>query len=79
MEKIEILQVQSQATLRNCKSDLVNKLKSLKNQIEIELENINQENYKPNPNGIIQNDGQVIDILCTKIATIQDILNNINS
>ena len=49
---------------------------SLKQKLEIEIEKIEkQNNYVPNSLGIIQEQGRMIDVICSKIATQQKAIN----
>ncbi len=55
---------------------LCNELVSLKEKLEIEITKIKQQNnYVPNSLGIIQEQGRVIDIICSRIATQQEVIN----
>ena len=55
---------------------LCNELVSLKEKLEIEITKIKQQNnYVPNSLGIIQEQGRAIDIICSKIATQQEVIN----
>ena len=55
---------------------LCNELVSLKEKLEIEITKIKQQNnYVPNSLGIIQEQGRTIDIICSKIATQQEVIN----
>ena len=55
---------------------LCNELVSLKEKLEIEITKIKQQNnYVPNSLGIIQEQGRIIDIICSRIATQQEAIN----
>lgn len=55
---------------------LYNELESLKEKLEIEITKIKQQNnYVPNSLGIIQEQGRAIDIICSRIATQQEVIN----
>ena len=56
---------------------LYNELKSLKAKLEIEITKIEKEdNYTPaNSLGIVQEQGRIIDIICSRIATQQEVIN----
>ena len=55
---------------------LYNELVSLKEKLEIEITKIKQQNnYVPNSLGIIQEQGRAIDIICSRIATQQEVIN----
>ena len=56
---------------------LYNELESLKAKLEIEMTKIEKEsNYTPtNSLGIVQEQGRIIDIICSKIATQQEVIN----
>ena len=56
---------------------LYNELESLKAKLEIELTKIEKEsNYTPtNSLGIVQEQGRIIDIICSRIATQQEVIN----
>ena len=55
---------------------LCNELVSLKEKLEIEITKIKQQNnYVPNSLGIVQEQGRAIDIICSKIATQQEVIN----
>lgn len=55
---------------------LCNELVSLKEKLEIEITKIKQQNnYVPNSLGIIQEQGRAIDIICSRIATQQEVIN----
>ena len=56
---------------------LYNELESLKAKLEIEITKIEKEdNYTPtNSLGIVQEQGRIIDIICSRIATQQEVIN----
>ena len=56
---------------------LYNELESLKAKLEIEITKIEKEsNYTPtNSLGIVQEQGRLIDIICSRIATQQEVIN----
>ena len=56
---------------------LYNELESLKAKLEIEITKIeNESNYTPtNSLGIVQEQGRIIDIICSRIATQQEVIN----
>ena len=56
---------------------LYNELESLKAKLEIEITKIEKEsNYTPtNSLGIVQEQGRIIDIICSRIATQQEAIN----
>lgn len=56
---------------------LYNELESLKAKLEIEITKIEKEdNYTlTNSLGIVQEQGRIIDIICSRIATQQEIIN----
>ena len=56
---------------------LYNELESLKAKLEIEITKIEKEsNYMPtNSLGIVQEQGRIIDIICSRIATQQEVIN----
>ena len=59
---------------------LYNELESLKAKLEIEITKIEKEdNYTPtNSLGIVQEQGRIIDIICSRIATQQEVINILN-
>ena len=56
---------------------LYNELESLKAKLEIEITKIEKEsNYTPtNSLGIVQEQGRIIDVICSRIATQQEVIN----
>ena len=56
---------------------LYNELESLKAKLEIEITKIEKEsNYTPtNSLGIVQEQGRIRDVICSRIATQQEVIN----
>lgn len=60
--------------INGTKSKLVSKINSLKNNLEYVLDIIEKNpDYKPNSLGIVQFDGQEIDVLCGRLGSLYEI------
>ena len=69
---IKILELLKNDDVQRLHKELI----SLKQKLEIEIEKIEkQNNYVPNSLGIIQEQGRMIDVICSKIATQQKAIN----
>ena len=72
--KIEYLILENKAEIRNSKNKLKSRMESLKRDLEVELDKINNENYKPsNSLGIVGETGVMIDVLISEIAALTEV------
>ena len=60
--------------INSIRNKLISKINSLKNELEHTLEMMEKvDNYKLNSLGIIQSEGQEIDVLCGKLGILYEI------
>lgn len=58
----------------SARKNLISKLELLKFLIDQELEQLSKsDTYYPNPLGIVQDQGQTIDILCARLGALNEI------
>ena len=80
MNEKEILKIEVDVDLKLRKKELLNKLKSISNSIDIEIKQLEtNENYIPNSLGILQGEGDAVDVLCGKIAVLNSLNNKISN
>mgnify|MGYP000404867316 CR=1 FL=1 len=66
----KFLNIKTDSTRKN----LISKLELLKFSIDQELEQLSKsDTYYPNPLGIVQGQGQMIDVLCARLGTLNEI------
>lgn len=78
MERIEIALIQMCAGKNITKNTLKERIKSLISCLEVELNKLNDENYQPSKNGIIQGAASEIDVLSVKLSMYVEMENIIN-
>lgn len=78
MERIEIELIQMCAGKNITKNTLKERIKSLISCLEVELNKLNDENYQPSKNGIIQGAASEIDVLSVKLSMYVEMENIIN-
>ena len=78
MERIEIALIQMCAGKNKKKNTLKERIKSLISCLEVELNKLNDENYQPSKNGIIQGAASEIDVLSVKLSMYVEMENIIN-
>lgn len=75
MNELEIMKISIEAKKKLTKNTLIDRLESLRNTLNIEIERLkNEENYSPSKVGIIQGEAGVIDTLASTLATLEDII-----
>lgn len=78
MERIEIALIRMCAGKNITKNTLKERIKSLISCLEVELNKLNDENYQPSKNGIIQGAASEIDVLSVKLSMYVEMENIIN-
>lgn len=74
MDKKEILEIEINTELKLRKKELINKLKSIIRDCNMEIQMLeNNENYCPNSLGMLQYEGVAVDVLCGKISVLNNI------
>lgn len=74
MNELEMLQIKLGAQKALCRNTLLERLMALRSTLSIEIEKLQDDNYSPSANGIIQSEASVIDTLAAKLNTLNNII-----